>query len=381
MTNDLISLYQSQIENGDLNADPIQERTVAVLEAKRSELAAFDPRHGRGWKKWLPFGRDAAAPRGIYIYGGVGRGKSALMDMFFESALVVGDRKRRVHFHAFMLEVHDRLHAWRNDPLMAEKSDPLPALAIEIARESLLICFDEFQVSNIADAMILSRLFAAILDQGVVVVATSNRAPDALYENGLQRELFLPFIALLKDQFETVHMDGETDYRLMRLRDMDVYFSPLDEGSNGKLDEAFCNLVEDDDGEMPEGEGVTLAAQGREIAVPMAARGTARFSFEDLCARPLGAGDYLAIAQEFHTVIISDIPLMGPETRDRAARFVVLIDALYEHRVKLICSAAGAPVALYPAGDGSFEFQRTASRLIEMQTKEYKALEHIHSTA
>jgi cell division protein ZapE len=316
---------------------------------------------------------------GLYLYGGPGRGKSMLMDLFFENVGMRGRRKRRVHFHAFMLDIHARLHSWRkaNKKNGNGEDDPLVRIATRIAKNTWLICFDEFQVTNIADAMILGRLFAALFDQGVVVVATSNRAPGDLYENGLQRERFLPFIALLQEKLDILHLSGGTDYRLTRLRDMDVYLAPLGDKAAAALDDAFCRLTEDEAGEQVDIGPVTLTAQGREVAVPCAARGTARFTFEELCARPLGAADYLAIAREFHTIILAGIPAMTPEGRNLAARFVILIDALYEHRVKLVCSAEVPPNDLYPAGDQSFEFQRTASRLIEMQTREYKALDHV----
>lgn len=372
-----LALYRAEIAAGRLESDSVQLRAAEKLEKLYCALTQYGPDTGRGWKAWLGLARAETPPRGLYLHGGVGRGKSMLMDLFFTAVDVPDGAKRRVHFHEFMLEVHARLHAWRRRTKDAKEADPLPKIAAEVREGALLLCFDEFQVTNIADAMILARLFENLLDLGVVVVATSNRAPDALYKDGLQRDRFLPFIALLKERLDIAHLDGELDYRLRRLRNMDVYFTPLNDAAGAALDAAFHRLVDDEEGEGVAPEPVTLVVQGRELWVPAAVRGTARFTFDDLCARPLGAADFLAIAGAFHTLIIDHIPVMSPERRDRAARFVILIDALYEHRVKLVCSAESAPDALYPAGDGSFEFARTASRLIEMQTKEYKALTHI----
>ncbi|MGE0651373.1 MAG: cell division protein ZapE [Alphaproteobacteria bacterium] len=381
MNDSPLSQYRAEIAAGRLARDPVQAAAAEKLESLFHALARYRPGRAGGWKARLGLARrEEAPPQGLYLYGGVGRGKSMLMDLFFGVVKVPGGAKRRVHFHAFMLEVHERLHAWRGSNREARESDPLPRIAKDVSKNAVLLCFDEFQVTNVADAMILSRLFGALFDLGVVVVATSNRAPDDLYRNGLQRERFLPFVALLKRRLDVLHLDGELDYRLARLSDMDVYFTPADAAADAALNAAFHRLVDDAAGEDVTPAPVTLTAQGREVWVPLASRGTACFTFEDLCARPLGAADYLAIAREFHTVMISGIPALGPESRDRAARFVTLIDALYEHRVKLVCSAEALPPALYPAGDGAFEFARTASRLIEMQSKEYKALLHITGT-
>ncbi len=380
MTNTPLALYRAALERGDLRRDPVQALAAEKLESLYRALAQYRPGEGGGWLARLGLARHAEdAPQGLYLYGGVGRGKSMLMDLFFDAAVVPGGAKRRVHFHEFMLEIHQRLHDWRQRNHEGREQDPLPKIAREVRDGAALLCFDEFQVNNVADAMILGRLFTALLDLGVVIVATSNRAPDDLYLNGLQRDRFLPFIALLRHRLDVLHLDGEHDYRLMRLSDMDVYFTPDDAAARASLDAAFHRLVDDAQGEGVAAEPVTLSVQGRELEVARSARGTARFGFEELCARPLGAADYLAIAREFHTVMIEGIPAMGPDSRDRAARFVTLIDALYEHRVKLVCSAAAPSDGLYPAGDGSFEFARTASRLIEMQSREYKALDHIKS--
>jgi cell division protein ZapE len=312
--------------------------------------------------------RRDEAPQGLYIFGGVGRGKSMLMDMFFASAPI--EKKRRVHFHEFMLEVHDRLHRQRQDCAVA--GDALAPLAADIAAESWLLCFDEFHVSNIADAMLLGRLFAGLLDLGVVVVTTSNTPPDGLYQGGLQRERFLPFIDLLKERLDILELDGAIDYRRKRIKDMTVYHQPLGSAADAALAAAFAQLT---DGAVAV--ATTLAVQGRQLAVPQAANGVARFGFADLCERALGAADYIAIATHFHTVIIGGIPRMTPEQRNEARRFMTLIDALYEHKTNLICAAADAPDKLYVAGDGVREFKRTVSRLIEMQSMAYLGRPHL----
>ena len=342
-----------------------QELAAEKLQSLHNALRHYRPSSGRSsWKDRLGLGRRKAdPPQGLYMFGGVGRGKSMLMDLFFELAPVA--TKQRVHFHAFMAQVHDRLHAWRQKT-KGSKADPLPELAAELAEEAWLLCFDEFHVVNVADAMILSRLFTGLFDLGVVVVATSNFPPDRLYEGGLQRENFLPFIELLKDRLDILALEGGTDYRLARLREMEVYHSPLGEDAAAALDQAFARLTE---GASVGGDSLTI--KGRELQVPAAARGVARFDFAGLCEEPLGAEDYLALAGRYHTLVLSDVPVLGKKKRDASRRFMILIDALYEHRVKLIVSAAAQPEALYPEGPEAFEFQRTASRLSEMQSQDY----------
>jgi cell division protein ZapE len=364
---------------GQIHADPVQEKIVQRLQSVHDQLVALAAPPARpGFLARLGFGRadkPPAGPRGLYIWGPVGRGKSMLMDLFFADAPV--ERKRRVHFHEFMLEVHDRLHR-RREELAAKgappEADTIVPIAKEIAHQTRLLCFDEFQVTNIADAMILGRLFETLLDQGLTVIATSNRAPDDLYKNGLQRDRFLPFIELIKKQLEILELGGGQDYRLGRMRKFDLYLTPLGAWATAKLDEAFRALADGADGEPR-----ILRTQGRDVEVPRAAPGVAMAHYTDWCARPMGAADFLCIADHFHTVILAEIPRMGPENRDKAARFVTMIDAFYERKVKFICSAAAPPDRLYVEGEGAFEFQRTVSRLMEMQSPQYLTLDHIEA--
>ena len=365
-----LALYRERRRAGQLAADPAQELAAEKLQSLHHALLYYQPASGpAGWRERLGLARRRdEAPQGLYIFGGVGRGKSMLMDLFFASVPI--EKKRRVHFHEFMLEVHDRLHRQRQDRSI--EGDPLAPLAAEIAAESWLLCFDEFHVSNIADAMLLGRLFAALLDLGVVVVTTSNTAPDELYQGGLQRERFLPFIDLLKERLDILELDGVIDYRRDRIKDMTIYHQPLGAAAEAALAAAFAQLT---DGAA--GSATTLTVQGRQLAVPQAAKGVGRFRFADLCAHALGAADYIAIATHFHTVIIAEIPLMTPDQRNEARRFMTLIDALYEHKTNLICAAADVPDKLYVGGDGAREFKRTASRLIEMQSLAYLARPHL----
>lgn len=368
----LLDAYQARLAAGQLKADPLQQRILERLQRLADALGQAAPR-GLLAKLGLGKSRNGDAPSGIYIWGPVGRGKSMVMDLFFAAAPV--EKKRRVHFHAFMLEVHERLH--RRRQALIEKgappeADPIPPFARTLAAETKLLCFDEFQVTNIADAMILGRLFETMFGAGVTVVATSNRAPDDLYRNGLQRDRFLPFIAMLKARLEVLMLGGDEDYRLARLRDISVYVSPLGKMADEKLADAFARLTDD-----AVGEPRTLRTQGRDVIVPRWAQGVGWFTFADLCSKPLGAADFIAIAEHCHTVIVSDIPRLTFERRNEAMRFVTLIDALYEHKVKLICSAAAMPNQLYTEGDGAFEFERTVSRLMEMQSRDYLAAKHV----
>jgi cell division protein ZapE len=361
---------------GEVHPDAVQERVVLRLQAVYDRLAAAAHPAKPGLLARLGLVRAPKppdGPHGLYIWGPVGRGKSMLMDLFFADAPVA--RKRRVHFHEFMLEVQERLHR-RREKLLAEgappEADTIVPIARAIAEETRLLCFDEFQVTNIADAMILARLFETLFGEGLTVIATSNRKPDDLYKDGLQRDRFLPFIELIKERLEILELGGEHDYRLDRLRNFDVYLTPSGAWANAKLDEAFRALSGG-----AEGEPRVLRTQGRDVDIPRAAPGVAMAHYLDWCAKPMGAADFLCIAEHFHTVIVADIPRMGPDSQDKAARFVTMIDTFYEKKVKFICSAAAAPSGLYVEGDGAFEFHRTVSRLMEMQSPEYLALEHI----
>ncbi len=367
-----LAAYRALRREGELRHDAGQLLAAEKLQSLHNALRGYKPAGGGGgWKARLGLSRRREEPpQGLYIFGSVGTGKSMLMDIFFDSAPL--EKKRRVHFHAFMQEVQERLHAWRQDPANKGKADPLPIIAEALADEAWLLCFDEFHVVNIADAMILGRLFETLFAAGVVVVATSNWPPDRLYEGGLQRERFQPFIDLVKERLDVLELDSGVDYRLQRLKDITVYHAPLGPRADKALDKAFAELTE---GATPAPDSVIY--KGREIPVPLAARGVARFSFAELCEKPLGPGDYLAIAGLYHTLVLSGVPTLSAENRNEARRFMTLIDALYEHRVKLVVSAAAPPERLYPSGDGAVEFQRTVSRLQEMRSADYIGKAHM----
>ena len=364
----VLSAYDALVAAGELKPDPEQRAAAERLNALQAELEAVPP---RGSLLWRLTGRKPEAPRGVYLWGAVGRGKSMLMDLFYDQLHI--QRKRRVHFHAFMLDVHLRMREVRK----SEAGDPIPLVADALVADVRCLAFDEMVVNNSADAMILSRLFTALIDRGVTVVATSNRPPSDLYKDGLNREHFLPFVALVEAKLDVMGLNGPTDYRRDRLGDGARWFVPADEAASAALSAAFFRLTDyppEDRAHVP-----TLDLDlggGRTLHVPKALKGVAVFSFKRLCAEARGAADYLAVARHFHAVIIVGIPRMGPENRNEAARFVTLIDALYEYKVKLLASAATMPDALYVAGDGAFEFERTASRLSEMQSDDYLALGH-----
>ena len=364
----VIERYRALVAAGELRPDPDQQAAAARLNALQLELEAAPP---RGSTLWKLLRKAPEPPRGLYMWGGVGRGKSMLMELFFDTVQV--KRKKRAHFHEFMLDVHARLAEVRK----AEKGDPIPPVVDSLAEEARLLCFDEMVVNNMADAAIMSRLFTGLLDKRVTIVTTSNRAPDELYKDGLNRQLFLPFIDLIKDRLDVLTLDGPTDYRLDRLGDAQLWHSPNGPAATKALSEAFFRLTDypvEDRAKVPV-EDIKVQG-GRTLHVPKSLKGVAVFSFKRLCAEARGAPDYLAIARRFHTVILVGIPVLGPENRNEAARFVTLIDALYEYKVKLLASADAEPAQLYPRGDGAFEFERTVSRLMEMQSDDYLALGH-----
>ncbi len=364
----LLHRYEALAARGEVRSDPDQLNAIAHLDRIRTELEAAPV---RGSVLWRMLGRTPAPVRGAYLWGGAGRGKTMLMSLFHESLAV--RRKRRVHFHVFMLDVHERLRAARE----TEAGDPIRQVAEALAEETRVLCLDELFVTSSADAAILSRLFTALIEHRVTVITTSNRPPRDLYKNGINRDLFLPFIALIEARLDVVALDGPTDYRRDRLGSAPTWYVPSDDSATRALSAAFFRLTDyppEDRANVPS-EDIDVGG-GRSMHVPKSLKGVAVFSFKRLCAEARGASDYLAIARRYHAIIIVGIPIMGPENRNEAARFVTLIDALYEYRVKLLASAAAEPDALYPTGDGAFEFQRTVSRLEEMQSDIYLALPH-----
>lgn len=367
--------YNALVAAGEIEHDPAQEALAAKLAQLESRIAEHRLARKSSALGWL-FGREqkrGGPVKGLYVHGDVGRGKTMLMDLFFARSPVA--RKRRAHFHEFMIDVHERVHAYRQKLKRGEvkSEDPIPPVAAALAEEAWLLCFDEFHVTDIADAMILGRLFAQLFDRGVVIVATSNVAPRELYKEGLNRALFLPFIALLEEHMDVVALEARTDFRLEKLAGVPVWHVPADRSADYALEAAWRRLT----GGHPS-EAVELVVKGRKLHVSMAAMGVARFSFAELCDRPLGAADYLRLAHEFHTIIVDRVPVMGYEQRNPAKRFILLIDTLYENAVKLIASADAEPDGLYTAAEGveAREFRRTASRLNEMRSQAYLALPH-----
>ena len=373
MTASVTQRLAALIGAGRLERDAAQMALAARLDALADALASYRPTRRASALGRLIGARAAPAPRGLYIHGAVGRGKTMAMDLFFESAPT--QAKRRVHFHAFMADVHARIHQWRRRRMAGEVAgeDPIAPVAADLAGEAWLLCFDEFSVRDIADAMILARLFTALFAAGIVVVATSNVAPDDLYAGGLNRALFLPFIALLHERVDVVALQSRTDFRLEKLRLAPVYYCPADAAARSALDAAFLRLTG-----VARGEPARIDLLGRSLIAPQAVDGVARFAFDDLCRRPLGSPDFLAIAQRFHTLLIDEVRVISADQRNEAKRFINLIDTLYDQRVKLIASADAEPDALFAGADGfeGFEFARAASRLIEMRSADYLALAH-----
>ena len=361
--------YEALLAAGELRPDPEQQAAAMRLDALQRELEQGAHKPGLFGRL---LGKKAGNPRGVYLWGGVGRGKSMLMDLFHQTLAI--SEKRRVHFHAFMLEVHGLLREARQ----SESGDPIPPVAAKLAEGLRVLAFDEMVVNNSADAMIMSRLFRALMvDEGVTVVTTSNRAPSDLYKDGLNREHFLPFIALIESEMDVLALNGPVDYRLQRLGGMATWHTPLGPEATAQVREAFFRLTDyapEDAAPVPRAE--LDVGGGRKLFVPKSLKGVGVFSFKRLCGEARGAADYLAIARTYHTVILVGIPVMGPDQRNEAARFVTLIDALYEHNVILLAAAAAEPENLYKAGDGSFEFERTVSRLMEMQSADYLARGH-----
>jgi cell division protein ZapE len=369
MASALQAAYDARLAAAELRADPAQAAGLSALIRLEADLAAA-PSVGR--LKGLF--RKPYSQRGVYLWGPVGRGKSMLMDLFFE--VVAFEKKRRTHFHVFMGEIHRLIGEWRSGDPAARRGrfgqhkgdDPIPPVADLVAETSRLLCFDEFQVTDIADAMILGRLFEALFARGVTLVATSNRQPDQLYKDGINRQLFAPFLELLKSRVDVVAVAGPHDYRLDRLRAAGTWFSPDDPDNQRSFDALWRDLLG-----AEEESGATVEVLGRKIHLPHASGGLVRASFASLCSVALGPNDYVALAERFHTVFLDAVPKLTPARREEARRLVILIDALYEAHVRLIVLAEAQPAQLYPAGDGSFEFERTASRLEEMRSADWLA--------
>ncbi len=368
------TLYRSMIENGMLTSDPAQQMVVEQLQKLHSALIqGYQPpsRLRTRLSTLLPGMEVAAPPKGLYIYGGVGRGKSMLMDLFYETAPVA--KKKRIHFHAFMQDIHSRIHQWRHEHGDDNDRDPILPIARHIRDHYWLLCLDEFEVHDVADAMILARLFTLLFKRGVILVTTSNRAPRELYPHGLQRERFLKFVDLMEQKIDCIALESATDYRLQKLQALEeTYHSPLDGQAPMFAQHSFDSLSN-----HATPKPYTLHVNNREVIIPKSASGIAWTDFNSLCASALGPKDYICLAEEFHTLILENIPILSAEKRNEARRFVTLIDELYEHRVKLIATAAAPPDQLYPEGDGSFEFHRTVSRLVEMQSTDYLARGHV----
>lgn len=354
-----IALYQQALNSGEITEDSAQAVVVEALDALYNRLVSKK-------KSFFHMFQKREAIEGLYIYGGVGRGKTFLMDMFFDS-LPESMKKKRIHFHEFMRDAHDFLHRKRRDGTNTNADALIPALADWLSSECNILCFDEFHVVDIADAMILGRLLEALFARGVVIVCTSNWQPKDLYKDGLQRDRFLPAIQLIEDHMISIYLDSDNDYRLGRLSDADLYHYPNNHDAQNALDSLFAKITD-----CTASKSETLTHKGRTIDVPISAKGVARFSFQDLCEKPLGAGDYLMIAEKYHTVMLENIPRLGYDRRNETKRLITLIDVFYEQNTMLIISAADEPAKLYTGHDHAFEFERTVSRLLEIQSQDYR---------
>ena len=375
MASPITARYAAGVAAGTVEGDAAQIAVVEMLARLEARIVEYRLARKSSSLGWLFADREKKQARlkGTYIHGDVGRGKTMLMDLFFEASPV--QRKRRAHFHEFMIDVHERVHAFRQKMKLGEHAgeDPIELTAMALAREAWLLCFDEFHVTDIADAMILGRLFTRLFERGVIVVATSNVPPDDLYKDGLNRALFVPFIDMLERHMDVVRLASRTDFRLEKLAGLPVWYAPADAIADAALDDAWRRLAAGHEG-TPQG----LPLKGRIVRVPRAAMGVARFTFHDLCEQPLAAADYLRIAHEYHTIILDRVPAMTLEMRNTAKRFIILIDTLHDMNVKLIASAEAEPDALYRVDEGfeAQEFKRTASRLIEMRSQAYLAQPH-----
>jgi cell division protein ZapE len=365
--------YQDLVSSGAIEADTAQANAVEAFAELEARLASYRPARKQGFLGRLFADKNGAAPRGLYVHGEVGRGKTMLMDLFFQQSPI--EHKRRTHFHEFMAGVHERIYAFRQNIARGEiaDGDVVMLTAASIFDEAWLLCFDEFHVTDIADAMILGRLFSRLFELGTVVVATSNVAPEDLYKGGLNRALFLPFIAQIEAHMDVLRLDARTDFRLEKLAGVKMWLVPADRKADAALDKAWASMTGNAAGKPRD-----ISIKGRLLHVPRSAHGVARFSFADLCEKPLGASDYLRLAHDYHTLMIDHIPVMDYADRNAAKRFIALIDTLYDNAVKLMASAEADPLTLYRATEGveADEFKRTASRLIEMSSESYLAMPH-----
>src|SRR6266576_1053740 len=367
--------YQELVASGAIEADPAQADAAEAFAALDERLSSYKPRRKQSLLGRLFSDKDEPPPRGLYVHGEVGRGKTMLMDMFFQQSPV--EHKRRAHFHEFMAEVHERIYGYRQNIVRGEiaDGDVIALTANAIFEQAWLLCFDEFHVTDIADAMILGRLFSKLFELGTVVVATSNVSPDDLYKGGLNRALFLPFIAQISDHMDVLQLDARTDFRLEKLAGVKMWLVPADRDADAALDKAWVKMTGNAKCKPRD-----ISIKGRILHVPCSADGVARFSFADLCEKPLAASDYLRLSHDYHTIMVDRIPVMDYAERNEAKRFIALIDTLYDNAVKLMASAAADPPSLYLAteGDEAHAFKRTSSRLIEMSSQSYLALPHGH---